>query len=124
MKPMRFFEIWKVEGTPPFCKTLVLGVSGAFELDDISTFIWVLLDGSHTIDSIIGRLSDCFPDVERNQIKQDVINVLERMDKDDLIILKYNPLCPYKELTSLQAKLTNELRETYGLTERSSHYVQ
>jgi hypothetical protein len=55
-KPARVLEFWKTEGKPPFCKVTVKGVSGIYELDEISSFIWLYLDGDHTIDSIISRV--------------------------------------------------------------------
>jgi hypothetical protein len=96
MKPKRFFEIWKIDGHPPFGQITVLGLSGIFKLNRISAFIWIQLDGSHTVDGIITTLCKHFADMKRSRIDHDVRTILKRMDKDDLITLDYNPLHPFK----------------------------
>lgn len=102
MTPLRFLDFWKVEGELPFCIITVRGISGVYKLDEISSFIWLYLDGSHTVDSIISEICNNFSGAERGQVKQDVIEVLKRQDADDLIILDYNSLYPFKELNTIK----------------------
>jgi hypothetical protein len=101
-RPARVMEFWKAEGKLPFCTVTVKGVSGVYELDEISSFIWLYLDGAHTIDSIITEACNSFEDAERMQVKQDIIRLLKRLDADDLIYLDYNPLYPHKNLKTFE----------------------
>jgi len=118
MTPVRFHEVWKVEGQTPFCITTTIGLSGVYRLDEISSFIWLLMDGAHTVDSIISEVCNNFPDAERNQVEPDIVRVLNQMDADDLIILDYNSLHPYKKLNQKTIKTlieqTNEALSTGG----------
>lgn len=110
MTPMRLLDFWKVKEKPPFCIVTVLGLSGFYDLDEISSFIWLHLDGSHTIDSIIAKICNKFPDAKREQVKRDVTSLLKRFDEDDLIILDYNSLHPYKKLKTYQRKNNHATR--------------
>jgi hypothetical protein len=102
MTPMRFFDLWKINGEPPFGLITVGGFTGAFELDEITSFIWLHLDGSHTVNDIITKICNRFSDVKRDEVEKDVCDILKRMDTDDIIILDYNPLCPYKNLKTFK----------------------
>lgn len=104
MTPVRFLDFWKVEGQLPFCLITVRGIVGIYDLDQISSFIWLYLDGSYTVDSIITAICNNFTDVKRDQVEQDVIALLKQMDADDLIILDYNSLHPYKKLKTMEIK--------------------
>jgi hypothetical protein len=101
MTPVRFLDFWKVEGKMPCSSITVMGITGIYKLDRISSFVWLYLDGSHTVDSIIAEICSYYTDVKRTQIEQDVITLLKRFDTDDLIILDYNPLHPYKKLVTV-----------------------
>lgn len=102
MTPIRLLDFWEVEGKPPFYSIKVRGLSGIYELDQISSFVWLRLEGSVTVDSIVIQICNNFAKVEREQVERDIIVLLKRLDKDDLIILDYNPLNPYKELRTLE----------------------
>jgi hypothetical protein len=96
--PARVLEFWKTEGEPPFCIVTAKGVSGIYELDEHSSFIWLYLDGAHTVDSIVTIACNTFEGAERKQVEKDIIKVLKRLDADDLIHINYNPLYPHKYL--------------------------
>lgn len=118
MTPMRFFDFWKVNGQPPFCLVTVASLSGFYDLDRISSFIWIHLDGLHTVDNIITEICNIFTDVKREQATQDVIALLKRMDEDDLIILNYNSLHPYKKLKTYQRKNNHKTKERQNEVKR------
>ncbi|HIE05457.1 MAG TPA: PqqD family protein [bacterium (Candidatus Stahlbacteria)] len=102
MTPVRFLDFWKIEGEPPFGLITVRGISGIYKLNELSSFIWLCLDGSNTVEKIITAICRHFSDAERGQVEEDVVLILKSMDNDDLIILDYNPLYPYKELVTLK----------------------
>lgn len=102
MKPGRYLDYWRVDGDPPFYLVTVRGLSGGYKLDEISSFIWLHIDGTNTVDSIITEICNSFEGAERKQVEQDVIEILNRFEADDLIILDYNPLYPYKGLKTLK----------------------
>jgi anaerobic magnesium-protoporphyrin IX monomethyl ester cyclase len=115
MKPVRFLDFWEVKGKPPFCEITVRGVTGIYELNKISSFIWLHLDGTHTVSSIIDEICNKFKNVERKQVEQDVIEVLQQHESYDLIILDYNHLYPYKELKTIK-KIERERRKSTGIS--------
>lgn len=114
MTPMRFMEFWNVKGQLPFCLITVRGIAGIFDLDQISSFIWLYLDGSHIVDSIISEICNNFTEAKRDQVEQDVTAHLKRMEADDLIILDYNSLNPFKELTTYEKEKKAE-RKRFGV---------
>jgi|GEM_PF-275223 len=111
MTPMRLLDFWKVEGKPPFYSIKVRGLSGIYELDQISSFVWLRLEGSVTVDSIVIQICNNFANVEREQVERDVIVLLKRLESDDLLILDYDPLCPNKELRTLKKEEKVERKE-------------
>jgi anaerobic magnesium-protoporphyrin IX monomethyl ester cyclase len=113
MKPMRICDFWKIKDEPPFSRITVFGLSGLhYELDQIASFIWLYLDGTHTVHCIISKICHRFSDVEREKVAEGVISFLKEMDADNIILLDYNPLCPLKQTKHTKSR---DLQKNYGV---------
>jgi hypothetical protein len=103
IKPIRFSEAWKIiDGKPPFCKILVRGIKGAFELDETTSFIWLHADGTNTVETIITEICKNFEGAGRKRVTQGVTKIIKKLNMDDLINPDYNPLYPIKDIKSLK----------------------
>lgn len=98
MKPMRYIDLWKDEVEIQENPVTAVGIAGRFKLDRISSSVWRLLDGRHTVNEIIDIILTEYPEASRERIEKDVITLLTRFEKDDLVILDYDPLYPNREL--------------------------
>jgi len=101
-KPVRYLDFWKVHGDPPLCTITVRGISGVYDLDEVSSFIWLHLDGTNSVNWIITEICNNFEGAEKKQVGRDIIEILKSWEEDDLIILYYTPLYPYKEMKTLK----------------------
>lgn len=109
LTPIRYMEIWHDKGFNAEYPVTAVSISGSYTLNPITSMIWRLLDGNHSIEAIIQKLRDLFPDAGKEQIENDVVEVLLKLHGDDLINLNYTPLNPNRELNSLQAYRAMEL---------------
>lgn len=98
MKPKRYVELWKNNQENEEYPVHVIGITGSYLLDPISSLIWRQLDGKRTISDILEDFKRRFTDVDESELKEDLKNVLEKFEQDDLIQLDYNPLNPNKEI--------------------------
>ncbi|OQX54764.1 MAG: hypothetical protein B5M53_05490 [Candidatus Cloacimonas sp. 4484_209] len=98
--PIRYMEIWKTDSKG---EVVLLGISGCYHLNKSASFIWEKLDGTNTISTIIDMVCSFF-NINRNDVIIDILELLKRWEKDDLIVLNYNPLNPVKELHTISAK--------------------
>lgn len=100
-RPIHYICFWKCKGDMRSIgklRVVIQAFSGRISLNSVASFVWLLCDGNNKISEIIKKVHSPFPDVSREIIKSDVLNLLNRFEQDDLIIIDYNPLYPYKEL--------------------------
>lgn len=101
--PIRTTGFWKEENS----KIFVASFSGEFELEGVAAIIWKLCNGKKTIEKIMHYLKEIFPEVPDETIEYDLIEFLINLEKDDLIILDYDPLFPHKKIHYIE-KLNDE----------------
>ncbi|MDP3829843.1 MAG: PqqD family protein [Ignavibacteriaceae bacterium] len=68
---------------------------GIINLNSIGSLIWRLIDDNATGNDIIQKFSLLFPDIDLTLITNDVINFLTKLEKDEIIIINWDPLQPY-----------------------------
>ena len=90
-KPRRKQEIWKLEEDKSH-PISILTTYGTVALNKTASMIWRLLDGKHTIESIVTELLARFPSMNRAKIEKDVIRFIEDFANKDLIVLDWSPL--------------------------------
>jgi methyltransferase-like protein len=94
-KPIRYTLLYKTEGVPPNSKVLIYNTKGQkYGLNEIASFIWVLLDGEQTIEELINIIVKEY-NTTKIQAQKDILNLLRRFEQDELVIIDYNPLYPY-----------------------------
>lgn len=67
---------------------------GFFKLDNIGSFVWLLLDGKHNVKKIWKLTANAF---EKNNPPIALFNIivfLKYLASQDIVILDYNPLFP------------------------------
>ena len=97
-RPIRIIGFWKEENG----KIFVNSFNGEYELDEVASIIWKMCDGRNKIDEIIKKLKKIFKNTGDTEIESDVVELLLDMEKDDLLILDYDPLFPHKKLHFLK----------------------
>jgi len=98
--PIRYMEIWKSDSNG---EIFLLGISGTYHLNKTAGFIWRHLDGSTTILQIINKVCTAFKK-NRSEVQKDIIDLLNQLERDDLIVLNYDPLNPIKELHTIKKR--------------------
>ena len=68
---------------------------GIINLNKIGSLIWKFLDHNDTVNDITQKFFMLFPDIDSTLIKNDIVNFLTQLEKDEIIILNWNPLQPY-----------------------------
>ena len=96
-KPIRTTGFWKKVDAESG-KIKVFALSGEFEFDSVAGKIWLLCDGSRTVREITEVIHEEYPQVELKVIEADIAQFLLAMERDDLVILDYDPLFPHKKL--------------------------
>ena len=57
----------------------------SYNLNNVGTFIWKMLDGEHSIDEIAKAICECY-EVEQDQALQDMRQLLNELRENNLII--------------------------------------
>ncbi|MEO0271417.1 MAG: PqqD family protein [candidate division WOR-3 bacterium] len=102
-RPRRIPGLWKKEGS----KIFVSSFNGEFEFEGVASLIWELCDGRKTIEEIEKNIEENYPNVPKETIEKDLENFLLKMEKDDLLILNYDPLFPHKKIYFLEMLKNN-----------------
>jgi hypothetical protein len=68
---------------------------GIIKLNKIGSLIWKLLDEVANVYELIQKFSSLFPDIDPLILKKDIIDFLINLEKDEIIIINWNPLQPY-----------------------------
>ena len=59
-----------------------------FGLNEVGLLIWELLPpASHTVDEVVGKLAEKFPEVDAAEIRTDVEELLQGLQENGLVIL-------------------------------------
>jgi len=74
-------------------ETVVMDMENGYihSLDDIATIIWSLFDEYRDINRVCEKMQEEFPDVEKEEIRNDLVSLVEDLVEKDMLI-------PEKEL--------------------------
>ncbi len=89
-RPRRVSEIWKLDRATK--NVVSLGITGIIQLNSLGSAIWIQLDGQNSIDSIVNRLTDSYPDRDPGEITRDVTEFIQYLVDNRLVILNWRPL--------------------------------
>jgi len=62
----------------------------SYNLNQVGTFIWKLLDGKHTPDDIATAMCEAF-EVEHEQALRDVERIMAELESNDLLVNSVTP---------------------------------
>ncbi|MEW6457212.1 MAG: PqqD family protein [Acidobacteriota bacterium] len=85
-------EIWGINKQQQEFEGWVIGYDNIFKLDHISSIIWENINGDRSVNEIINIISEMYPTIDRNTIKNDIIELLTNWVNDRLISLNYKML--------------------------------
>jgi hypothetical protein len=89
-KPRRLSEVWKLEREPG--TVVVLGLEGVVSLSAMGSAIWLMLDGEHTVGTVVEALAKAYPSVDERRIQADVVSFINDMVVGRLVTLDWCPL--------------------------------
>jgi len=97
IKPKRLTEVWGVDKSREEWRGIVLGKGSFYKLDHISSYIWENINGERSVKEIIGLICHLFPSTDKKTIESDVIELLRKWEKEELISFDYKSLESYIE---------------------------
>lgn len=92
LKPKRKTEIWGINKKGEKWEGWILCERSFFKLNHVASLIWENLNGKSSIQKIIEIVSNSYPNIEIKIIKNDVLKLLRKWEKDGLIFLDYQDL--------------------------------
>jgi radical SAM superfamily enzyme YgiQ (UPF0313 family) len=99
----------------------ILAFSAFIKLDPIAGLIWELANGKRTVSEIVKSISNHFQNVENSIITNDVVDLLENLNKKSILVLNWDPL--YKNNLHPEAYKSKQ-NESFDHTELDVLFVQ
>jgi hypothetical protein len=94
-KPYRNLTCWTFLQENDFEYVKMFTPRGIINLNKIGSLVWKLLDEVANVNELIQKFSTLFPNINPSVLKNDIVNFLMQLEKDEIIILNWNPLQPY-----------------------------
>ena len=95
--PKKIMDLWKYTSDK---SDLIVSMSkkGTYMLDEVSSMIWERCNGINTVEALIDYVCSTYDMLnEKAEVTADIIELLSQWQKENMIILNYNPLHAFGE---------------------------
>jgi len=93
-RPLRVIDLWKYQECDSNYPIIVAALKGTFKLDPVTSLVWEIMDGYKSIKDICDEIQKIYPDVEKELLRNDILELSERLYVDKLIVYDFDPLNP------------------------------